>query len=273
MKKHIKFFQIFAIFTSFLFAMLLSCNTVNAEYYVQSENKLKDFTVYKGENRVTVSFEYQNGITDITVYICNEGECNTSGAKALTTFRAVDKDGNPDILINASDSKVVHTIPLGTNEMTPGSLRFTSYSEKYTNGKLDTTYDILVEARLCIMRSADHKSCSKWESNKTTFNGPQSFDLNFGLLTPSDEINDTLNEILTHINNILIPVLWIILGVLLIARGIILGIGIVKSSDEPEIRRKKISGLIWLAIGVGLSYVVTIAASVVMSMLGYGGYF
>ena len=52
-----------------------------------------------------------------------------------------------------------------------------------------------------------------------------------------------------------------------------LGIDIVKSVDEPEVRKKKVSGLIWLFIGIFAAYTITIIASVVMSMFGYGGIF
>ena len=78
---------------------------------------------------------------------------------------------------------------------------------------------------------------------------------------------------LNIVNNIVIPILWVILGILLIVRGVMLGIDIVKSADEPEVRKKKVSGLIWLFIGIFVAYVITIVASVVMSMLGYGGIF
>ena len=52
-----------------------------------------------------------------------------------------------------------------------------------------------------------------------------------------------------------------------------LAIDIVKASDEADVRQKKISGLVWLIIGVFAGYAITIAAHAVMNMLGYGGIF
>ena len=48
---------------------------------------------------------------------------------------------------------------------------------------------------------------------------------------------------------------------------------IVKASDDPELRRRKISGLVWLFIGIFVGYVITITASIVMGYFGYGGLF
>jgi hypothetical protein len=52
-----------------------------------------------------------------------------------------------------------------------------------------------------------------------------------------------------------------------------LSIDIVKASDEAEVRQSKIKGLTWLIIGVLAGYAITIGASWVMTLLGYGGIF
>ena len=122
------------------------------------------------------------------------------------------------------------------------------------------------------MRSIDNTDCTRYNSEYGTEILNEKFILKGGI-TNYGEINSTIGQILIIINNIVIPVLWLALGILLIARGILLGIGIIKSSDEPEVRQKKVHGLIWLGIGIGVAYIITIGASAIMSMLGYGGYF
>ncbi len=269
MKKYSKIFNIFTLFASFLFMMFLSFSTAEAAYYQASENTLDNFSVHKNENKVTLNFTYQNGIKDIEVFICNPGEC-TGNNKALTSF-AAKVDGKFIEKINTSNDKSTYTITLTKADMV-GGISFDSYTDKYKDSKIDNEYEILVKAKLCIMRNLEHTGCSEWESSQTTFNGARKFDMATGL-TPSTKVNTTIGQVLTIINNYVIPAMWIILGVLLITRGIILGIAIVKSSDETEIRKKKIAGLVWLAVGVFVAYAVTIAASYIMAMFGYGGYF
>lgn len=267
MKKHSKFFQIFLIFTSFLFVMFLSCNNVKAQYYEKSENKVVGYTIDKDNNSLTVSIQFQNGVTEVSAYICNDAGCTSE--QALTVFKHNETEYSK-VHINTNETSVIRDFIFNSNAE---GIPLNSYSDKVTNeGKVNNEYEIVIEARFCIVRSKDDQKCNTFDSDTATVLVRKNFILKGGI-TNYGEINSTIGQILIIINNIVIPVLWLALGILLIARGILLGIGIIKSSDEPEVRQKKVHGLIWLGIGIGVAYIITIGASAIMSMLGYGGYF
>jgi hypothetical protein len=78
---------------------------------------------------------------------------------------------------------------------------------------------------------------------------------------------NTLLEKFEQISNI---ILWIILGVLtvvLIIKGALLGVQIVKSADEPQVRQEKINSLKWLVIGIAIGYGIVGLAKVIISII------
>ena len=138
-----------------------------------------------------------------------------------------------------------------------------------TNGQETNNYKILIKAKFCVLRDQQKSDCLVWEESDRIIK-EELTTLATGI-TGDEGLNSSIVDILTVINNVVIPILWALLLILLLVRGILLGMEIVKASDDSELRKRKVSGLVWLFIGVFAAYAVTIIASIVMSMFGYGG--
>ena len=279
MKKRKEIFRIVSIFASFIFFFLLSTTNVDAIYNVEL-NKVTGYKVDKNNDVVTVSFQYQYGIKDIQVFICDAGtgsqNCAPTAAGGTPTYdaqRAIKSifidEGSKAGYVNSYNDLTSASY----NYYTPlsGGLALSEYTDKYDDkGKIDNTYRIAVKASFCTTRNAVKDTCLSWSKHSIVL--LDEFNIHTGL-TNSPVLNNTISRVLNITHSIVIPVLWLLLGALLIIRGVILAVQIVKSSDEPEVRKAKINGVIWLVAGVAIGYAVTISARVVMEMFGYGGYF
>lgn len=251
---------------SFLFAIFLSCRPVNAIYELK-ENYVESYFVSRDQDKVNLSIRYQYGIKNIVVNIC-DGTC--AGKKPITTYQDAIEAGK-EIINNFEGPTTFSNGDQGYSIPTSG-IHLNAYTDRLTSdGKVDNTYYIQISATFCKVRSPDYKQCNEWDASTRTLISEE-FQMNVGF-TSSSEMNKTISQMLNITNNVVIPILWVILGIILIVRGIMLGIDIVKTADEPEVRKKKISGLIWLFVGIFLAFVVTGTASAVMSMFGYGGIF
>lgn len=269
------------LFATFVFAMLFSSRNVNALPDTNA-NKLTYYKVDQADNKVYIAVQYQFGITDLQVYICNtkvETACVNGGyvTKYLDPSLLYEKDDltgvETNVMINPTDYSVTYDNNAAPYSTPHDGIALDAYGHKYDeNGKPANLYYIMVRARFCLVRTEDKTGCYLWDDDTPYVIFTEQFNMSTGL-TASPEINNTLSQMLYIVNSIVIPILWAILGLLLIIRGIMLGMEIVKSADEPEVRKKKVQGLVWLFIGVFVGFVITGVASAVMSMFGIGGIF
>jgi hypothetical protein len=265
---------IICLLATFTLAGFFASRKVDAAYYETSKNKVVSYTVNRDTNTVTIGVEYQNGLRGLEVYICapnsNQLSCVTS-RQFLTFFSdpTMDDSSNPNEMhINPREEIAKYDTSFSTPT---GGNPINMFSDNIDeNGKVKNDYKIMVKAQFCVVRTEDLMGCNTWSNASVILE--ETFVIERGY-TGSAQINDTLSRMLYIANDIVIPVLWVILGVLLLVRGIMLGMDIVKSADEPEVRKKKVGGLIWLIVGVFVGYAVTIVASIVMSMFGFGGIF
>ena len=261
------------ICAAFIFMLFFSCESVGAEFYEVSRNGIveESVSVKRSDDEVRFSMNYQNGIGDVKVYICDsQDNCNIGSALTYFEDSALritgDTGGRINTAQNATSSELVYSVPTSGDHLS-------TYRDRYDNstGKLNNIYYLKVEAKFCITRNAEKTACTMWDNQPYVWG--KKIDLDNGGLTGDSQINQTLAQMLNIVNTIVIPILWVLMAALLIIRGIMLGMDIVKSSDEPDVRKKKISGLVWLFIGVGVGYAITITANIVMGMFGYGGIF
>lgn len=272
--KCIKSFSKFMmLIASVFFMVVFSTNTANAAFYEPANDKVVSYKMDRTTDKLEVSIQYQLGIKDVVVYICTKNDiqssCTDDGYKSKYVDQLI--KGEDSAQINRSEEPTVITLEFVS--ATDGEQLSEYRDEVLSNGKVDSTYRIMVEAKFCSVRTADHLQCNTWVNDGASILVlNEQFELNKGI-TNSSELNQTLAEMLNIVNNIVIPAMWALLAVLLIIRGILLGIDIVKLADEPEARKNKVNGLVWLIIGVAAGYGITIAASLVMSSFGYGGYF
>ena len=268
------------LFATFVFVMFFSSQNVSAVPNPEL-NKLTYYKVDRDANKVYVQIDYQYGITDLQVYICNtqvESSCISNPiTKYLDSSLIYEIDTTTgvesNVLINSGDSVAVFDNNAKPYTNPDTGIALNAYGHKYDeDGKPNNLYYIMVTARFCLVRTEDKSGCFLWDEELPYVIFSEQFDMATGL-TASAEINNTISQMLYIVNSIVIPILWVILGLLLIIRGIMLGMDIVKSADEPEVRKKKVQGLVWLFIGVFVGFVITGVASAVMSMFGIGGLF
>lgn len=260
MKKKKKLFNMISVFMTFLFVFILSTTSVGAIF--RNDTKVVNYKVDKNNNKLNLEIEYQYGLKEIIAYICKNYTSNLS-TDCTTTFSTSDVTINENL---NSDRDIYEN-----DNFSVDGLSLQSYIPQIDDkGKADNEYYIIVYASVCASRTADGKDCYTWLDSKEILR--DTFNLSTGL-TNNSVLDGTLSKALYITNTYIIPILWLGLGVLLIVRGILLAVQIVKSSDEPDVRRTKISGLIWLVVGVLIGYIVTFSASIVMSMFGYGGLF
>lgn len=82
-----------------------------------------------------------------------------------------------------------------------------------------------------------------------------------------EEIKNMIEQITEIVATIVMPVIYVLLGIFFVIKGAILGIQIVKSSDDPQVRQEKIGALKWLVIGVAISYAVSGAIHAITGFL------
>lgn len=73
----------------------------------------------------------------------------------------------------------------------------------------------------------------------------------------NEHLDGALGKIQVVVNKAILPIIYIVTSLFLIIKGTVLGFQIVKSADEPNVRREKIHGLKWLIIGVAITYAAT----------------
>ena len=76
-------------------------------------------------------------------------------------------------------------------------------------------------------------------------------------------LNTLMNDLSDIVNGVVLPVMYVVLGLFLVIKGTILGVQIVKSADNPEVRREKVGALKWLLIGTCIGVVASTVVGVV----------
>jgi hypothetical protein len=284
-KKLIKIISLLATFAFVLFLMLPT--KIEAAWLDDSHDKVlmgkNQFVVNPTAegNSLVITLQYRYGVKDIEVVLCRSDDsaptdCENAGNR-LSYFAHYKNPNAPAQGFNSYINTTTQDFVI--KEFSKSSPTSGIPIQEFANG----TYNILVRANFCQVRSPDHKSCSSWQYDVETAEAAKNgVDVEHqpayfsaiqidGAFTGNSDVNNIIARVLTIVNDYVIPVLWVALFILLVVRGVILAIGIVKASDEAEVRAAKIKGMVWLAIGVFAAYIMTFGASWLMSLFGYGG--
>lgn len=275
--------KIFRCFSLLLIsAFLLSVFTYNpvSANYEASKNKVSIVAdrVTQGETKylkLHITVTYQRGFA--THGNLDGGEpyaaymiCPTTDADVVTK---PENCTNPQVnwtnfVEDGSASDYISKAPAANADLKPTKKTF----EVTTPLVLDSTgredhYIVFVQTFFCAVRKVEEggtgfNACQYWHDVSNEENG-QFTVLKFkvGDVLNNDiskiedkEVNEMMSKIVGIVNDTVLPIIYIALGLFLVVKGSILGVQIVKSADEPQVRQEKIGSLKWLVIGVAVAY-------------------
>lgn len=257
MKKLSLITKILTVFCSFIFVFLVSTTNVGA-LYDSDLDKVLSYKVDRNRNQVSVEIQYQYGIKDVELYICEDNTC--SSGNFITSFL----DSNDEVYINESNNSVFSYTK--TYYAISDGKSLLDYNVDKQNNNM---YNMTIYANFCMVRDNENEKCLDWTGQKEI--STTEFDITLGSPTGNPDADNFIYSMLNVVHTYVIPGLWVVLIILLLVRGIMLSIDIVKSSDEPDVRKRKIQGLVWLIIGVAIGFAVTVSARYVLAIFDYGG--
>ena len=270
MKKIIKYFSI-VLFSAF-FMFLLASDPTSAIY--DSEKNTVRISVNK--NEVKIAITYQRGMgsgTSAQYFWC--------GGYDVAENKCLDQLGESVNYVSESQPKVTSFVSREDATVADRNLTtvtFTIPKEKDSllkdlSGKEGQSYVLVVSTAFCAVRNDAKTSCNYYDTPKITtltvsvnnlVNG-SGVDGSFG--TDVDIKDSGISTLMDKVSDIVmgtvLPIIWAVLGLFLVIKGALLGVQIVNSADEPQVRQEKIGSLKWLVIGVAIAY----AASGVVAVL------
>lgn len=279
MKKFIKCFSI--VIFSALFAFLL-CGEKTSALYDRDENTIN---ISVSSESVKVVVEYQRGFdpSSTNYYWCRipleSADTYNDPSNCSTKFTGY-YVSNSDIpkpnfystsLADEADNKTTKII------FTISSSKDPILNDLFNNANngTSTKYIVFAEAKFCAVRSFSNNKpsgCESYDSqmkyarkevNLLDLTDDHDYDFTKDIEDPG--ISDLMDKISNIVKKTVMPVIWAVLGLFLIVKGALLGVQIVKSADEPQVRQEKIGALKWLVIGVAIAYASTGVVTVIIS--------
>lgn len=280
MKKIVKYFSLI-LFSAF-FMFFLSSNSAKANY--DPEKNFVSVSVSK--QNITVSVTYQRGFSKerANYYWCindNFGNANCAGAQNNsyeTKMNYVNLSGSQEGTFAQGDASYAD------NNLTTQTFVVPKESDfilKNLSSYEDQTFTLYVEHWFCAIRNevtvdgvTEYNGCSYYDQEKSRSETEVSVSIN-DLINDRDltynkediedeDVKSLMTKIENIVNTVVLPIIWTILGFFLIIKGTMLGIQIVKSADEPQIRQEKVGALKWLVIGVAIAYLASFVVKIVV---------
>lgn len=231
-------------FTLLLIVTLLFTNVINQE--IVDASSIVDSTVNEDIFGETISsmkiykngkvyVEYKYGLRKIDVYYCVKGEmCDNGGYSAKTILES---DSNTPY--KGSGTYEFNLNLEGDYEYRVRVEAFFGTSNAYTGTE-------------SIYGSPSISSVQIVDTEDTYLNGADK-----DATIKDSRIRSLLEKIKEITNFIILPVIYIVTGLYLVVKGGILGVQIVKGSDDASLRREKVGALKWLVIGVAITCAAT----------------
>ncbi len=270
-----KFFGSFLMLFGILFVVfLVSSNNTKALY----EDDKNYVSVTISQEAVTINVTYQRGFDkDFSYYSwCDKGNASNRKEDCVGYVEGTENIKYASSSMNAFISKAsaneadsnlttqTFVIGLDTTITDPILRNINNYKDKNLVLKT-TTY-------FCTVRNVENYGECQYFTQKTSYVDVSINDLQNDIVIGSIEnIEDEgLKSVMEKVSNIvyttILPIIWAVLGLILVIKGSMLGVQIVKSADEPQVRQEKIGSLKWLVIGVAIA---AFAAGGVQVLTGY----
>ena len=198
----------------------------------------------KIENNGKVTIKYRYGLRRVDMFFCEKGEGCDNGFY------------NVRIMAEASETKNFKNYDSSTLE---------TFSFNISLDDKEKEYRVRIEAYigtsegysgLEIIPGSSTVQQLVLDTNDKFLKGSS-----FGV--GDQRIDGVLGDIIVVVNHAVLPIIYAVTTLFLFVKGTVLGFQIVKNADFPEIRREKIRGLVWLFIGVGITYAATTIVGIV----------
>lgn len=248
---------------------MFSTDSVKANYE-DSKNKLY-LSITNEEIKITI--QYQRGIVkdDTTLILC-KGTIGKPTCDSPVNIPLLDKESRE--YISNKDATIAD------NEITKQSFVLkTKNIQGFPSVNSNTTesYTLFLQAKFCEVREIDLEGYPTGECNianesakmeLVSFTIANLLDDAFekGNQIEDEDMRNLMNKISDIVDDYVLPIIWSLLGLLLIIKGTMLGVQIVKSADEPQVRQEKIHSMKWLVIGVAIA---ASASAVVKVLLNF----
>ena len=229
--------RIFAIFVFFtlLFAGLFSAPIKAREELSREQvkdvqdNLIGSITLYDDYSLV---FDYSYRLSDIEVYVC-EIECTSI-----------------DLPVHKP----------GTTFIGGGNYEF-SLSD-YIENDTSTRYKVIGQAYF----KAEGSAISNVAMLEYTIKVSSSSGAGNSKSRGEQEYNEEVEKTLNVINTWVLPGVYIAAGVAIVINSILMAVDLIKYSDNPEIRKNKLTGIVYAFIGIGLLIAINSLVGVVTGL-------
>ena len=239
----------FMMIVAFLFLSVFTNTKVGAVSVIASVSNEDIFGETISSIRVfnngKVELQYRYGLKKVDMYYCVKGEACDQGVYSVKNIMEATID---EPYKNTESGMAKYTFAIDLDKKVEYRVRIEAYfgtSNAYSGGE-GITGSFTVGA----VQIAD--------TNDNYINGSASKNS-----ISDSRLSGLLEKIQKVVNNIILPIIYTVTSVFLVVKGAILGVQIVKSADQADIRREKIGALKWLFIGVAISYAATTAVGFV----------
>lgn len=243
---------IFFLILSFVFVCFYNQTNIDAKEILAQKNYNDIFGSTLGSIEIydtgDIVIKYKYGLRRADLRFCQKGkEC----------------DEEVYTLINLMESNQ-------TNPYKNTGTELASYTYKF-NGEKDVEYRVKVEAYFGVnsgytglenvQGSYVISSMQSVSTGNSYIKGTYSLDK-----AKDKRVSGLLAKMQEIINTLILPIAYVVTTFVLVIKGALLGVGIVKSADFPDVRREKVGALKWLIIGVTITYA---ASSLVAVITGF----
>lgn len=241
--------SILVVLVAFIGFMFFSVTRVEAKEVVasaSSENILGDVL---GTIRIyddgEIKFEYKYGLRRADLYYCIKGEeCDNENYQWIKIMEA--SADNP--YKNEGYGLASYSYEADLDKSNEYRLVVEAYfgiSNSYTGSEAIEGSFVISDKQIADTKDTYIKISSGYKNEK---------------------ISDMMGKIELIVNKVVLPTLYTLISMLFVIKGAVLGFQIVKSADNPDIRREKLGALKWLVIGVFIAYA---ASTVVGAITGF----
>lgn len=235
MKRKI-YLSVFTFFIS-LFLLCLPSHILAKETLNQieiksiSDDKLGAIILY---DDLTIAYEYTYILKNIEVTVCKSNNCEIE-AQIFDNQLHIDQQ----------------TLEYNLKE--------------YVDYNYDGEYTIIAKGYFKMSNTGAYKSANFTHTLKLdkTVNDED------GLFMNGKKYDESMNKVIKVFNTYVIPGIYIALAVLIIIKGILLAIDIVKYADNVDVRREKIKGFIYLAIGIFIAIAVNTCLGLITGLFKF----